>query len=90
MLSGGTCAEAWAINDVGHITGFSTTGSGAAHAVLWRPVTGGYSVTDLGELRGTTLQVIGMNEPLATGSVEVVGYARVNNGAEHATLWTLH
>lgn len=88
MLSGGTCAEAWAINDKGQISGFSTNNRrGALRAVLWRPLEAGYSVTDLGQLRGTTPQVLGMNEPSGT-EVEVVGFGRSTNGAEHATLWT--
>lgn len=88
MLSGGTCAEAWAVNDAGQISGFSTNRRGALRAALWRPLAAGYSVTDLGQLRGTTPQVLGMNEPLGT-EVEVVGFGRSRNGAEHATLWTL-
>ena len=88
MLSGGTCAEAWAINDEGQISGFSANRRGAFRAALWRPLEVGYSVTDMGQLRGTTPQVLGMNEPLSTG-VEVVGFGRSRNGAEHATLWTV-
>ena len=89
MLSGGTCAEAWAVNDAGQISGFSTNRRGASRAVLWQPLeTEGYSVTDIGQLRGTTPQVLGMNGPLGT-EVEVVGFGQSRNGAEHATLWTL-
>jgi uncharacterized membrane protein len=92
MLSGGTCAEAWAINDAGQISGFSTNRSGGRRAVLWQwqPLTTGYSVSDLGAIRGTIPQVLGINEPLANGTgVEVVGYGFARNGAERATLWTL-
>ena len=90
FLSGGTCAEAWAVNDAGQISGFSTDRRGGFRAVLWRPLTGGgYSVTDLGQLGGTTPQVLGMNEPLATAGVEVVGFGHFTSGADHATLWTI-
>jgi hypothetical protein len=88
MLSGGTCAEAWAINDAGQISGFSNNRRGALRAVLWLPLAAGYSVTDMGQLRGTTPQVLGMNEPLGT-EVEVVGFGHSGNGADHATLWTV-
>ena len=91
MLSGGTCAEAWAVNDAGQISGFSTNQRGASRAVLWQSLaTGGYSVTDLGQLRGTKSQAaLGMNEPSATGGgVEVVGYAS-SAGRVRAILWTL-
>jgi probable HAF family extracellular repeat protein len=90
MLSGGTCAEAWAVNDGGQISGFSTNRRGTSRAVLWQPLgTGGYSVTDLGQLHGARSQAaFGMNEPLATGGgVEVVGYG--SSPSERATLWTL-
>jgi probable HAF family extracellular repeat protein len=89
-LSGGTCAEAWANNDAGQISGFSNDQHGFVRAVLWQPLNaGGYSVTDLGHLHGAGARVLGMNEPLASGTgVEVVGYGPSAN-RERATLWTL-
>jgi probable HAF family extracellular repeat protein len=90
VLSGGTCAQAMAINDAGQISGLSSNSRGAFRAVLWRPTAGGYSVTDLGQPRGTTPNLMGINEPSATGAaVEVAGFARSTSGAEHATLWTI-
>lgn len=41
-------SRGFAINNLGWIAGFSTTGSGARHAALWR----GDSITDLGTLGG--------------------------------------
>jgi probable HAF family extracellular repeat protein len=90
MLSGGTCAEARAINDAGQISGFARDGHFRGRAVLWQPSgSGGYSVTELGLKGGTLAQVLGMNEPLVSGTgVEVVGYAQSPN-RDRAILWTL-
>jgi probable HAF family extracellular repeat protein len=90
MLSGGSCAEARAINDAGQISGFARDGHFRGRAVLWQPSgSGGYSVTDLGLKAGTLGQVLGMNEPLGPGTgVEVVGYAQSPN-RDRAILWTL-
>jgi probable HAF family extracellular repeat protein len=90
MLSGGTCAEARAINDAGQISGFARDEHFRGRAVLWEPSgSGAYSVTDLGLKGGTLGQVLGMNEPLGTGTgVEVVGYAQSPN-RDRAVLWTL-
>lgn len=87
MLSGGTCAEAWAVNDAGQISGFSTRRGGRIRAVLWRPLEGGgYSVIDLGTQGSTTPFAVGMNEPGASGTVEVIGFAQ---SPERAILWTV-
>lgn len=86
-LSPASCSEALAINDHGQIAGFSSDRRGL-HAVLWQPSTAGYSITDLGPVRGTGSPIVyGMNEPLADGSrLELVG---VIQSTERATLWTL-
>jgi probable HAF family extracellular repeat protein len=89
MLSGGSCAEASAINDAGQISGFARDQHFRGRAVLWQPSAGGYSVTDLGLKGGTLAQVLGMNEPTATGGgVEVVGFAQSPNHTR-AVLWTV-
>jgi uncharacterized membrane protein len=89
MLSGGSCAEAWAVNDAGQISGFSTERRGRRRVVLWQPLeAGGYSVTDLGSQGGTTPFAVGMNEPSASGGVEVVGFAQ-SPSHDRATLWTV-
>jgi probable HAF family extracellular repeat protein len=86
MLSGGTCAEAWAVNDAGQISGYSTEQRGRIRAVLWRLQAGGYSVIDLGSQGGGF--ALGLNEPSASGSVEVVGFVQ-SPRQDRATLWTL-
>ncbi|MEP7227995.1 MAG: hypothetical protein ABI785_11580 [Gemmatimonadales bacterium] len=89
MLNGGACAEAWAVNDAGQISGYSTEQRGRRRAVLWQPLAaGGYSVTDLGSQGGTTPFAFGMNEPSASGGIEVVGFAQ-SPSRDRATLWTV-
>jgi probable HAF family extracellular repeat protein len=90
-LAAGSCSAAKAVNDAGQIAGVSSV-RGGYHAVLWQPLpAGGYAVTDLGTLSGTSPEVRAMNEPGAggQGGVEVVGFSQDRKGAFHATLWTL-
>jgi probable HAF family extracellular repeat protein len=86
-LSATACSEAFATNDHGQIAGYSSDRRGF-HAVLWQPSTSGYTITDLGQIRGTGSPIVyGMNEPLADGSrLELVG---LTQSRERATLWTL-
>jgi probable HAF family extracellular repeat protein len=90
-LAAGSCTAANAVNDAGQIAGVSSV-RGGYHAVLWQPVQGGgYAITDLGTLSGTSPAVRAMNEPgVGTQSgVEVVGFSSDRKQAFHATLWTL-
>jgi uncharacterized membrane protein len=88
-LAGGSCSFAWAINDAGEITGSARDARGRNHAVLWRPAgSGGYSILNLGELRGTrSSEGRGLNEPQPDGTggqiLEVVGVS----GSSRGTLW---
>jgi probable HAF family extracellular repeat protein len=90
-LAAGSCTAANAVNDAGQIAGVSSV-RGGYHAVLWQPVQGGgYAITDLGTLSGTSPAVRAMNEPGvgAQSGVEVVGFSADRKQAFHATLWTL-
>lgn len=90
-LAAGSCTAANAVNDAGQIAGVSSV-RGGYHAVLWQPLpAGGYAVTDLGTLSGTSPEVRAMNEPGAgaQSGVEVVGFSRDRRSAFHATLWTV-
>jgi probable HAF family extracellular repeat protein len=90
-LAAGSCTTANAVNDAGQIAGVSSV-RGGYHAVLWQPVPGGgYAITDLGTLSGTSPEVRAMNEPGAgaQSGVEVVGYSYPRNGNWRATLWTV-
>jgi probable HAF family extracellular repeat protein len=90
-LAVGSCSAANAVNDAGQIAGISSV-RGADHAVLWQPLlAGGYAVTDLGALSGSSATVRAINEPDvgAQSGVEVVGFSRDRKGAFLATLWTL-
>ena len=90
---GGCNSDARSINDAGDIAGYAARKRGGAHAVIWRPAGGGYSVTELGSISGSVSSMAtGLNEPVAvTGgtSVELVGWSTAGGGANRATLWTV-
>jgi probable HAF family extracellular repeat protein len=83
---GGSCGDAWTINESGQIAGFAADRRGGQHAVLWRPTVSGYAVTDLGPAGGVR---VGLNSPSAGGtSVEIVGTS-FSKGSTRATLWAV-
>lgn len=66
------------LNAWGDVVGWSTTASGAEHAVLWR---NGRTI-DLGTLGGTNSRAAAINE-----LGQVVGWAETASGQRHAFLW---
>jgi probable HAF family extracellular repeat protein len=81
---GGSCGDAWKINESGQIAGFASDPQGRRHTVLWRPTVSGYTMTDLG---AAGLARVGLNSSSAGGtSVEVVGTS-FSKGGTRATLW---
>jgi hypothetical protein len=55
---------------------------------VWRPASGGYTITELGQAHGAgSPLVLGMNEPSGDGTgIELVGLAQFK---ERALLWTI-
>jgi probable HAF family extracellular repeat protein len=80
-LPGGNSSAAHAINERGQIVGFSTTASGAEHAVLWSK---DGKMTDLGTLPGGTYS--GARDINERG--QVVGFSATASGEVRAVLWT--
>ena len=91
MIDLGTLDDAdWstptAVNDRGHVAGWSlesATGLHAAaeHAFVWR----NGKITDLGTLPGgTNSRAVELND-----GDQVVGWATTKTGQRHAVLWTL-
>ena len=76
---GGTISEAWGLNDVGQVVGYSlTTGNVAQHAFMWE----GSTITDLGTLGGTDSRAWAIND-----AGQVVGDSHVSgDSAYHATI----
>ena len=76
-LAGGF-SYAVAINDAGQVVGYSTTGTGKAHAFLWEKGT----MIDLGDLGGRNSYAVAINN-----AGQVVGYSTTGTGDQHAFLW---
>lgn len=75
---GGSFAEAYGINNAGHVVGYSAT-NGVVHATLWT----GSSIIDLGTLGGLRSFARSIND-----SGAIVGYGdNASNTAERAILW---
>jgi len=88
---GGCASEARAINDAGDIAGWATTRRGGSRAVLWTLDNGGYTVMDLGRLKGAVSSLAtALNEPVASPggtSVELTGWSTTGAQAFRGTLW---
>jgi len=82
---GGTTA-AYAINDAGEISGYSSTarGSRRLQAVLWLPQGTGYVLKTL----GSAGYGYALNEP-SGGTTQTAGSVPNKGGSERATLWTV-
>jgi probable HAF family extracellular repeat protein len=81
-LPGGSSSDAYAINDLGQITGYSDCGSSCfLHAVLWIP---GGGVQDLGSLPNSNES----NGNSINNSSQVVGYAVLPGAVYHAFVWS--
>jgi probable HAF family extracellular repeat protein len=80
-LPGGTYSEAYAINDVGWVVGWSATGDpeGDGHAVVWR----NGQIIDLGTLSGSGSS----SASDVNNRGEIVGSSRTATGELHPTLW---
>jgi probable HAF family extracellular repeat protein len=76
---GGPGAEAWAVDDGGHVVGWSQNPTGQWRACLWT----NNSPQDLGTLGGAQSQAVAMNS-----AGQVVGWAEESTGSRHAFLWT--
>jgi probable HAF family extracellular repeat protein len=75
---GGNTAQAYDINEAGHVVGYAYTASLKQHGFLWADG----QMTDLGNLpTGSSSKAFGLND---TG--QVVGYA-AGGGNNHAFLW---
>jgi probable HAF family extracellular repeat protein len=58
-LGGFAGSEAWAINNLDQVVGFSCTAAGEGHAFLWDPATG---MRDLGSLGGAGSAAYDIND----------------------------
>jgi probable HAF family extracellular repeat protein len=76
---GGLSAQAYDINELGHVVGYATTPSSQAHAFLWQDG----AMTDLGTLGGPHSSGLAINE-----ANQVAGRATAaSNAPVHAALW---
>lgn len=76
VLPGGNWSAAYAINDSGAVAGNSSVASGNFRAFVWTPQSG---MIGLGTLGGLNSYATGINN-----DGEVIGYASLSNGYEHA------
>ncbi|MBT9596008.1 MAG: hypothetical protein IV094_08495 [Vitreoscilla sp.] len=77
-LPGGSLSEAHAINDKGHVAGYSYNQQDLVRATVWR----GAKVVELGTLGGLHSVAWAPN-----GRGQVVGWSLTAQGDLHATLW---
>jgi probable HAF family extracellular repeat protein len=76
VLPGGNWSSAYGINDSGTVVGDGTVASGNVRAFVW---TAESSMTELGTLGGLNSYATAVNN-----SGEVIGYASLRNGYDHA------
>ena len=84
---GGTRSEAYALNELGQVVGYSTTAYGVLHAFLWTP---GVGMQDLGALAGGLGSVArGINDRGEVVGQRTLPYPTTTRNPEtHAFLWT--
>jgi probable HAF family extracellular repeat protein len=75
---------AFAVNNVGQVTGWISSAAVPNHAALWTPSAAGWIIEDLGLLPGDySSGAYALND-----RGQVVGWSRPQQGCVHATLWT--
>jgi probable HAF family extracellular repeat protein len=86
QLPGASSGQAWAVNNVGHVAGFSMAFSGDLSAILW---TAPNQPTNLGSLGAPGFDAAyGISNVTAAGSVEyVVGPSNISPGISRAYRW---
>ena len=77
-LPGGSLSRARAIDDHGHVVGWSETATGEQHAVLWKRG----RIVDLGTLGGTTSEATDINR-----RAQIIGSSTTATGEVHAFVW---
>jgi probable HAF family extracellular repeat protein len=77
---GGPYSSASAVNELGQVVGWASTGGGGNHAISWTQAGG---LVDLGTLGGQSAGGDAVN-----GSGQVVGYSDTVSGDIHAFSWT--
>jgi probable HAF family extracellular repeat protein len=81
-LGGGSSSDAFAINKLNEVVGYSSLGTSSAHAFLW---THGKGMQDLGTLGGNTSAAAGINN---YGNVVGIAGITEDDTIQHAFLWT--